>query len=159
VSDWYTRFKEDEDSKDLGTTNELKQTRYLEARLKGLPMGTSAQIAGYTGREARSPGKMIESAELRARFQQIAEEKGLTLHRVAHKIEEHLEARANQTLEGKEVTQSEAPDYKIQQKALDQLTNLLGMQDASKVAGGASTVTLSISGPAADRLAAMLGGE
>lgn len=91
--------------------------------------------------------------------QQIAIEKGLTLHRVADKISEHLEARQNQTLNGKEVTVSDAPDNRVQQKAIEQLTGLLGMGDASKAAGGASTVTLSISGPAADRLAAMLGGE
>ena len=121
-------------------------------------MVKSAEIAGYTGREARTPGKLIESNELRAQFQQIAIDKGLTLHRVVDKVAEHLEARANQTLEGKEVTQSAAPDYRVQQKAVDQLTTLLGMQDASKAQAGGSSISLTISGPAADRLAAALGG-
>ena len=95
----------------------------------------------------------------RARFQRIAERKGLTLDKLGDKINEHLEARANQTLEGKEVVQSDAPDYKVQQKAIDQLTGLLGMQDAAKVQAGGSSISLTISGPAAERLAAMLGGE
>ena len=122
-------------------------------------MVRSAAIAGYTGREARTPGKLIESSELRAQFQQIAISKGLTLHRVVDKVAEHLEARANQTLEGKEVVQSSAPDYKVQQKAIDQLTGLLGMQDAAKSQAGGSSITLSIAGPAADRLTALLSGS
>jgi hypothetical protein len=96
---------------------------------------------------------------MRRKFQEVAERKGLTLDRVADKINQHLDARANQTLNGKEVTVSEAPDNRVQQKAIEQLTSLLGMGESSKATAGASTVTLSISGPAADRLAAMLGGE
>jgi len=115
--------------------------------------------AGYGVVESRSPFKLIPPDEMRAKFQEVAQRKGLTLDRVADKIAQHLEARANQTLEGKQVTVSEAPDNRVQQKAIDQLTGLLGMQDAAKQAGGASTVTLSISGPAADRLTAMLSGE
>lgn len=156
---WYTSFAEEIEAKSLNKMEELKQTRYLEARLDGKTMTESAISAGYSGREARSPGKLIESAELRAQFQQIAISKGLTLHRVVDKISEHLEARQNQTLNGKEVTVSEAPDNRVQQKAIEQLTELMGMRDASKAVQGGSSVTLSISGPAADRLAALLGGE
>jgi hypothetical protein len=138
---------------------EAQQTRFIEGIIDGKSGTQSALDAGYPVRDARTPYKLIPPDELRARFQQIAERKGLTLDRIGDKISEHLEARANQTLEGKQVTQSEAPDYKVQQKALEQLTDLMGMRDAAKVAGGGSSVTLSISGPAADRLAAMLGGE
>ena len=119
----------------------------------------SAELAGFTGREARSPGKLIESTELRQRYQQMAREKGLTIDRIGDKVVELFDARANQTIEGKQVTQSEAPDYRVQMKALELHANLMGLNDASKAAGGGSSVTLSISGPAADRLAAMLGGE
>ena len=137
----------------------LKESRYIEGIISGLPKKESAIQAGYIGRQAHAPEKLIESSELRAQFQQIAKDEGLTLHRVARKIAEHMEARQNQTLNGKEVTMSDAPDNRVQQKAIDQYTSLIGMQDAAKQAASSSTVTLSISGPAADRLAALLSGE
>jgi hypothetical protein len=138
---------------------EIKKDRMIEGLIDGKTGMVAAREAGFGVVESRSPFKLIPPDEMRAKFQAIAERKGLTLDRVAAKIEQHLEARANQTLNGKEVTVSEAPDNRVQQKAIEQLTSLLGMQDAAKVAGSASTVTLSISGPAADRLAAMLSGE
>lgn len=138
---------------------ELQKTRFIEGVIEGKTGALAAKDAGYGVADQRTPFKIISPEEMRARFQQIAQEKGLTLHRVADKINQHLEARANQTLNGKEVTVSEAPDNRVQQKAIEQLTTLLGMGESAKAAGGASTVTLSISGPAADRLAAMLGGE
>ena len=137
----------------------LKETRFVEGLIEGKTGEIAALDAGYSARDQRTPGKIIPPDELRRRFQAICREKGLTLHRIGDKIAEHLDARANQTLEGKQVTQSEAPDYKVQQKALDQLTTLIGMQDATKVQAGGSSITLSIAGPAADRLAAMLGRE
>lgn len=138
---------------------EIKQTKLIEGLVEGKPGGIAARDAGYGVADQRRPFKLVDSNELRARFQEIAREKGLTLDRIGDKIEQHLEARMTQTLQGKEVTLSDAPDYRVQQKALEQLTSLMGMQDAAKAAGGGSNVTLSISGPAADRLAAMLGGE
>jgi hypothetical protein len=136
----------------------LMETRFVEGLIEGKTQTEAAIDAGYTGRIVRTPSQIIAPDELRRRFQQVAQEKGLTLHRIGDKIAEHLEARANQTLEGKQVTQSSAPDYKVQQKAIDQLTTLIGMQDGQKAAPGGSSISLSISGPAADRLAAMLGG-
>ena len=136
----------------------LMETRFVEGLIEGKTQTEAAIDAGYTGRIVRTPSQIIAPDELRRRFQQVAQEKGLTLHRIGDKIAEHLEARANQTLEGKQVTQSSAPDYKVQQKAIDQLTTLIGMQDGPKAAQGGSSISLSISGPAADRLAAMLGG-
>lgn len=136
----------------------LMETRFVEGLIEGKTQTEAAIDAGYTGRIVRTPSQIIAPDELRRRFQQVAQEKGLTLHRIGDKIAEHLDARANQTLEGKQVTQSSAPDYKVQQKAIDQLTTLIGMQDGQKAAPGGSSISLSISGPAADRLAAMLGG-
>ena len=139
--------------------NEIKQVRMIEGIIDGKLASVAARDAGFGVADARAPYKLIPPDEMRRKFQEVAERKGLTLDRIANKIEQHLEARANQTLEGKEVTVSEAPDNRVQQKAIEQLTGLLGMQDAAKVAGGSSSVTLSISGPAADRLAALLSGE
>src|SRR5665213_1242953 len=136
---------------------ELSDVRLVTALIDGKTGTQALESAGYGALASRTPWKLINSDEMRARFQQIAHSKGLTLDRIGSKINEHLEARANQTLEGKEVTQSIAPDYKVQQKALDQLTTLLGMQDAAKSSSGTSSITLSISGPAADRLAKALG--
>jgi hypothetical protein len=143
----------------LIASTEIKRNRMVEGIIEGKGAMVAAKEAGFGTVESRAPYKLIPPEEMRARFQQIAESKGLTLNRVADKITQHLEARQNQTLNGKEVTVSEAPDNRVQQKAIEQLTQLLGMQDASKAAQGGSSVTLSISGPAADRLAAMLGGE
>jgi len=158
---WYKDLAQEIDARNIGphAVEALKETRYIEGVIAGTPRKEAALEAGYGARMSHAPTKLIESSELRAQFQQIAISKGLTLHRVVDKVSEHLEARANQTLEGKEVVQSAAPDYKVQQKALDQLTTLMGMQDASKAQAGGSSITLSISGPAAERLAAMLGGE
>jgi hypothetical protein len=126
--------------------------------LKGKPGHEAAANAGYGTLAQKTPWKLIPPDEMRARFQAIAERKGLTLDKIGEKIEQHLEARMTQTLQGKEVTLSDAPDYRVQQKAVDQLTTLLGMQDAAKAQAGGSSISLTISGPAAERLAAMLGG-
>jgi hypothetical protein len=139
--------------------HETRQIRMIEGMLEGKGAMAAARDAGFGVAASQSPYKLIPPDEMRRKFQEVAERKGLTLDRVADKISQHLEARANQTLNGKEVTQSDAPDNRVQQKAIEQLTGLLGMQERAGVQGGASTVTLSISGPAADRLAAMLGGE
>ena len=161
MASWYTELTQEIDARNIGphAVEALKETRYIEGVIEGVPRKEAALEAGYGARMSHAPTKLIESSELRAQFQQIAISKGLTLHRVVDKVSEHLEARANQTLEGKEVVQSDAPDYKVQQKALDQLTTLLGMQDAAKSSSSTSSITLSISGPAADRLAKALGGE
>jgi hypothetical protein len=158
---WYKDLSQEIDAQNIGphAVEALKETRYIEGVIAGVPRKEAALEAGYGARMAHAPAKLIESSDLRAQFQQIAISKGLTLHRVADKISEHLEARANQTLNGKEVTVSDAPDNRVQQKAIEQLTGLLGMQDASKVQAGGSSITLSVSGPAAERLAAMLSGE
>jgi hypothetical protein len=138
---------------------EVKQAHLLEGVIDGKTATEAAESAGFGVAECRTPWKLVQPDQMRAQFQEAAHKRGMTLNRIAAKIEEHLEARANQTLNGKEVTQSKAPDYKVQQKALEQLTTLIGMQDASKAAQAGSSITLSISGPAADRLAAMLGGN
>jgi hypothetical protein len=96
---------------------------------------------------------------MRRRFQEVAARKGLTLDRVADKINEHLEARQNHTLNGKEVTVSEAPDNRVQQKAIEQLTSLIGMQDAQKASIAGSSITVSVTGAAADRLLAAFEGR
>lgn len=139
--------------------HEIKQVRMIEGIIDGKVASVAARDAGFGPVDARTPYKLIPPEQLRAKFQEIAEKKGLTLGRIVDKIEQHLEARANQTLNGKEVTVSDAPDNRVQQKAIDQLTGLLGMQDAKQAANSTSSVTLSISGPAADRLAALLSGE
>jgi len=140
-------------------TESAKQIKLIEGIIEGKTGHDAAIEAGYGVKDARTPYKLIPADEMRRKFQEVAESKGLTLGRIADKINQHLEARQNQTLNGKEVTVSEAPDNRVQQKAIEQLTELMGMRDASKAVQGGSSVTLSISGPAADRLAAMLGGE
>ena len=125
-------------------------------------MAVAARDAGFGVVESRSPGKLISPEELRRQFQEIAIRKGLTLERIADKIADHLDARANQTLNGKEVTQSAAPDNRVQQKAIEQLTTLIGLTDATKQSTTQSAITLSISGPLAERLVGQLtrnGGE
>ena len=157
----YQSLREDIDAKNIGpeAVQTLQNTRFVEGLIDGKTGAIAAADAGFGVALQRTPGKIISPEELRHRFQEICKEKGLTLHRIGDKIAEHLEARANQTLEGKQVTQSEAPDYKVQQKALDQLTTLIGMQDAAKAQAGGSSISLTITGPAAERLAAVLGGE
>ena len=138
---------------------ELKKTRLIEGMIEGKTGAMAAKEAGYNTMEQRTPYKLIPPDELRARFQQIAKDKGLTLDRIGAKIAEHLEARANQTLEGKKVIPSEAPDYKVQQKAIEQLAGLIGMHDAQKAAQAGSSITVSVSGAAADRLMAAFEGR
>jgi hypothetical protein len=156
----YTDILNAIDSEHLGPdhTRELQENALVSGIIDGKTGTIAAQDAGYGVGACRTPWKLIPPDEMRARFQAIAERKGLTLDKIGDKIVEHLDARANQTLEGKEVVQSDAPDYKVQQKAIDQYTTLIGMQDAAKAQAGGSSISLTISGPAAERLAAMLGG-
>jgi len=146
-------------SKGPQAVEQLKETRFIEGLIEGKTGTLAAKDAGYPPSQYRTPNKLLESTELRQRYQQMASARGITIDRVGAKVEELLDARANQTLEGKQVTQSEAPDYRVQIKALELHAELMGMRDASKAQASGSNVTLSISGPAADRLAAMLGGE
>lgn len=134
-----------------------KQTLMIEGILDGKSGSVAALDAGYGVAESRTPFKLIAPDEMRRKFQEVAERRGLTLDRVAAKIEQHLEARANQTLNGKEVTVSDAPDNRVQQKAIEQLTTLLGVGDAQKAAQSGSSITVSVTGAAADRLLAAFG--
>jgi hypothetical protein len=131
----------------------MRQNAYIDARLEGAGPREAAKEAGYTGRSVRTPVKLIETSELRAQFQAKALERGLTLDKVVDKLSEHLEARALQTLQGKEVSLSDAPDYKVQGKALDTLTDLMGMKDAQKVQAGGSSLTIQLPEAVAARLA------
>jgi hypothetical protein len=139
--------------------HDLRVNKLIEGVIDGKTGAVAAQDAGFGVAACRTPWKLIPPDEMRARFQLIAQKKGLTLDRIGDKIKEHLEAKASYVDKNEGLVQSHVPDHKVQQKALDQLTTLLGMQDASKAAQGGSTISLSISGPAADRLAKMLGGE
>lgn len=140
-------------------SNSLKQNKMIEGVIDGQTASLAALNAGYGVVEARSPWKLIPPDEMRRKFQEVAQRKGLTLDRVADKINQHLEARANQTLNGKEVTQSEAPDNRVQQKAIEQLTSLLGIGDAQKASAAGSSITLSVTGAAADRMLRAFEGE
>lgn len=137
----------------------VKQNKLIEGILEGKTGSQAAKDAGYGVADQRVPFKLIPADEMRRRFQEIAHAKGLTLDRVVGKIAEHLEAKANQTLNGKEVTVSDAPDNRVQQKAIEQLTGLLGMGDAGKAAVGGSSITVSVTGAAADSLAAWFEGK
>jgi len=147
------------DAERLGTSDELQKTRMIEGLASGLTGAQAAKQAGYGAADQRTPWKIIPPDELRARFQQIAIEKGLTLHRVADKIAEHLEARQNQSSNGKEITVSNAPDNRVQQKAIEQLATLLGINDQTKQVQVGSSISLTITGPAAERLTQLLSGE
>jgi hypothetical protein len=95
MSNWYKTLSEDIDARNIGphAINALRETRYIEGLIEGKNRQDSATDAGYPGRMAHAPTKLIESSELRAQFQEIVKAKGLSLHRVADKISEHLEAR------------------------------------------------------------------
>lgn len=157
----YKTMIEDMDAERIGPQSvlELKQTRMIEGLIDGKTGAIAARDAGFGPSAQRTPFKLIPPDELRARFQKIAESKGLTLERIGDKIAEHLEARQNQTLNGKEVTVSEAPDNRVQQKAIEQLTSLMGMQDAQKASIAGSSITVSVTGAAADRLLRAFEGE
>lgn len=144
------------DAKWLGMTDELQKTRMIEGLANGLTGAQAARQAGYGVADQRTPWKIIPPNELRSRFQQIAIEKGLTLHRVVDKIAEHLEARQHQTLNGNEVTVSSAPDNRVQQKAIEQLTKLLGMNDVASATPMGSSISLTVTGLAAERLTQFL---
>jgi len=152
--DTYFRSKHPSHERIASELSEIKQMRMIEGMIDGKPAKTAAIEAGYGVADARTPYKLIPPDEMRRKFQEVAERKGLTLDRVADKINQHLEARQNQTLNGKEVTVSEAPDNRVQQKAIEQLTGLIGMQDAQKATQAGSSITVSVTGAAADRLLA-----
>lgn len=156
----YENILDNLDEQKLGSEAlmELRQTRLIEGIIDGKTGAQSAKEAGFGVADQRTPWKLVSPEEMRRRFQEIAERKGLTLDRISNKIEQHLEARMTQTLQGKEVTLSEAPDYRVQQKAIEQLTDILGMKDASKAVQAGSSITVSVTGAAADRLLAAFEG-
>lgn len=142
---------EDMDAAALGpdAVTRLREKRYMDARLEGMTATDAAARAGYGPAVQRTPVKLIETTDFRLRFQQLAEQKGLTLGKIADKIREHLDAKDGATNDA---------DFRTQQRAIDQLTDLLGMNDARRdnqaAAAGGLTINITIPESAAARMVA-----
>lgn len=132
------------------------QNDYLENRLNGANQGEAAQIAGFTGRKARTPGKLIETPELKARMQQSLIRKRVTLDSIAETVANSLQANMIATTKDGEVIESDVADHKTRLKGVDQASRLWGLADQVRAGESGSTITLTLAGPLAERIAARM---
>lgn len=110
----------------------ILEKRYMNARLDGKGMVESAQIAGFEGADLRTPGKRIETPELKRQMQEALLRQGLTLDRIAEKVADAMDATAYATFQGV-VTGSDVPDHSVRMKAVEQASKLFGLSEANVV--------------------------
>ena len=132
-----------------------RQDAYIEHRVNGTPAVESAHLAGYTGRKARTPRKLIETAELRARMQESLIRKRVTLDVIAGRVSDALSANVvEMTKEGANLTT--IPDDRVRLKAVESATKLWGLGESAKSDQAGSSVKLELAGPIAERFAEYL---
>lgn len=128
-----------------------RQDAYIEHRSNGTPAVESARMAGYTGRKARTPRKLIETAELRARMQESLIRKRVTLDVIAGRVSDALSANYVDTSKLDGPIESNVPDQRIRLKAVESATKLWGLGESSKSDAGGAAFKLELSGPLAER--------
>lgn len=126
--------------------------------IEGIPPTESARKAGYemTGRMARTPRKLIETPELRARMQRELRKHNGSLGEVARTVVEAMSANQVASFQGV-TTESDIPDHKVRVQAASKVAELWGLDAKSSSEQAGSTVTLTLSGAVAERMASMFG--
>lgn len=140
------------DGKIVGITPEMRQEAYMEARISGKTGAQAAKEAGYGVGVRRTPRKLIETPELKARMQQSLIRQRVTLDTLAGRVSDALGANVVETTkEGAEET--DIPDHKARLKAVEIGARLWGLSESERGA----TVAVQINFPAG--LAEMFGAD
>lgn len=137
-------------------TQAEKQAMYVRLLGQGWNKTEAARDSGYSARSSRAPGRLIETLELKRQMQEALERQGATYDKAARVVSEAMDANVMATFEGN-VTESNKPDHKARVQAARVTADLMGLTDRSAGSANASTVTLTLAGPLAERFAEMLG--
>ena len=135
-----------------------RQAMYVHLLGQGWGKRQAARESGYTARIARTPVKVIETPEFKARMQIALKRQGATLDKAARVVSEAMNANLTANFEG-EVVQSDKPDHKTRVSAAKVTAELMGVTAREDAIESGATLTLNISGPLADRIAARMAGK
>lgn len=150
---------QDNDSRPNGSVLEIMEARksqYITLLGQGWQKREAALASGYGRAISKAPRRAIETADLRAQAQSALKRQGATLDKAARVVADAMDANVTATFEGN-VTQSTVPDHKARVQAARVTADLMGLTERSAGSANASTVTLTLAGPLAERFAEMLG--
>jgi hypothetical protein len=116
-----------------------QEEQYVNSILSGKTGAVAAKEAGYTVRAQRTPRKLIETPELKARMQQSLMRKRVTLDVIAERVSSALDAKV--VADG---VQTDVVDHKTRLKATEVASRLWGLDESQKQA----TVAVQINFPA-----------
>lgn len=142
------------------SVREAAERRAVYVQLLGQGWGKreAARKAGYKAVKARHPVTHIETSELKAEMQLALKRQGATYDKAARVVSEAMNATVSATFEG-EVTTSDVPDHKVRVQAARVTADLMGLTERSAGNQTASSITLTLAGPLAERFAQMLGSQ
>lgn len=133
-----------------------RQAMYYQLLGQGWSKREAAREAGYSAVKSQRPTRHVETPELRAKMQQALKRQGATYDKAARVVSEAMDAKVMATFEGN-VTESDKPDHKARVQAARVTADLMGLTERYAGSANASTVTLTLAGPLAERFAEMLG--
>jgi hypothetical protein len=138
--------------------NEMDERQALYVQLLGQGWGkrAAARSAGYPTVLTRKPLKAIETPELKAKMQRALIRQGATMDKAARVVSEAMNANLTASFEG-EVIQSEIADHRTRVQAAKLTADLAGITERADRSQAGSTLTLTIGGALADRIAERMG--
>lgn len=134
------------------------QALYVTLLGQGWGKRRAAREAGYTARISQRPLKAIETPELKAKMQAALQRQGATYDKAARVVSEAMNANLTASFEG-EVIESAIPDHRTRVQAAKLTADLAGITERPERAGQGSTLTLTIGGALADRIAERMAGK
>lgn len=135
-----------------------RQAMYVHLLGQGWGKRGAAREAGYPARIARTPNKVIETPELKAKMQAALKRQGATMDKAARVVSEAMNANLTASFEG-EVVQSAVPDHKTRVSAAKVTADLMGVTAREDGTVSGTALTLTIGGALAERIAERMYGN
>lgn len=137
---------------------ELRQARYITLLGQGWAKREAARESGYSAAISQRPLRIIETERLRAQAQAALRRQGATMDKAARVVSEAMNANVVTVFEGV-AEESEIPDHKTRVQAAKVTADLMGLTERADRSGQGSTLTLTIGGALADRIAERMAGN
>lgn len=115
----------------LDRNKRVREDRYVEFVNSGMTRTEAAKASGFSANAARTPRKLIETPELKARMQESLIRKRVTLDTIAGRVSDALGATVvESTRYGLNAT--ELPDHKARLKAVEIGARLWGLDQSER---------------------------
>jgi hypothetical protein len=137
---------------------EIRQARYVALLGQGWAKREAARESGYSAAISQRPQRIIETAQLRAKAQSALKRQGATMDKAARVVSEAMNANVVATFEGKAI-ESVVPDHKTRVQAAKVTADLMGLTERADRSQQGSTLTLTIGGALAERIAERMAGR